>query len=77
MKTILIVSEHCPACRDLENSLKDEISKGLIRVVDIATDEGADIALELGLKKIPEIVTIVETADGKKVGLTNKVKVER
>jgi len=77
MEQLLIVSENCPACRSLEESLKDEINKGTIRVVDIASDEGADIALELGLNKIPEIITIVKTTDGKKVGLTNKVKVER
>lgn len=76
MKTVMLISQDCPSCRVLENKLKDEISKGLIRIVDIASDEGADIAKELGIHNIPEIVTIVETEDGEKVGLKNKVKVD-
>jgi len=63
---ILLVSDLCPHCKSLEESLKDRIDSGEIKVLSIEKDAGAvDIAKRLGIKAVPTFLMVSEK-DGKK-----------
>ncbi len=58
METTLIVSDQCPACKVLLDSLKNQGVLNKYKVVNVASPEGQDIVAKLGLKAVPNCVVI-------------------
>ena len=58
METTIIVSDQCPACKVLLDSLKTQGVLDKYKVVNVASPEGRDIVAKLGLKAVPNCVVI-------------------
>lgn len=64
MEKAIIVSDQCPVCKVLLDSLKEKGVLEKYRVLDVNTPEGIDAAQKLGLNAVPECIVIVKTAEG-------------
>lgn len=54
----LITQEGCPHCIAAREILKDKISSGVVRVLDVAKDSGAmDLANKYNITAVPSILT--------------------
>jgi glutaredoxin len=64
---ILIVAEGCPHCEEVKKTLPDS-SKGKIKVLDVTKSlEAASLMRDLGVFKVPLLVTVERTEQGTEV----------
>jgi thiol-disulfide isomerase/thioredoxin len=52
----IVTSEGCPPCQEVKRSLKNEISKGEVKIVDINSGEGKKLRKAFNLKYVPSFV---------------------
>jgi len=64
MEKAIIVSDQCPSCKVLLDSLRQKGALEKYRVLDVNTPEGIDVAKKLGLNAVPECIVIVKTQEG-------------
>jgi len=58
MVKILLVGENCPNCKVIKNKLAEEIKEGIVKVVDISTDDGKFLVEQFNVKQIPMIIEV-------------------
>jgi len=56
MTKILLVGVNCPNCIVLKQQLTEEIKEGIVKVVDISSDEGKKLISKFNVKQIPIIL---------------------
>lgn len=65
-KTVLIVAEGCSGCKEAENDLKNQ--KADLEVLDVTKSlKAARIVRDLGIVKVPTIVTVEKTEYGTEI----------
>jgi predicted thioredoxin/glutaredoxin len=66
MEKALIVSDQCPACKVLLESLKQHGQLGKYRVLNASSPEGSDVVQKLGITGVPDCIIIVKGPEGEK-----------
>lgn len=55
-KKSLLTHPDCGYCVAIKEAMKDEIASGQIGLIDISTDEGYKIAMDVGAESVPSCV---------------------
>jgi len=57
-KLVLLVQEKCPHCSKEKEIHKADIEKGIIKQIDVDSEEGLDIAVKNGLSGVPALLLV-------------------
>jgi len=52
-EVVLLTEQNCPSCKVVKNFVSSAIESGNVRVIDINTEEGEEIADALNIKTVP------------------------
>ena len=74
METVLLVSSDCSGCETIKQHLTKQGTIDKYRIIDVATEEGANIARKLGIDSVPNCVVIKETPEGKMARLCTETE---
>jgi predicted DCC family thiol-disulfide oxidoreductase YuxK len=69
---IILSSQNCPGCKELEGHLKKHGLQDRYRVIDIATEEGQNLSKKLGITHIPNCLVVRETPGGLEARVCNE-----
>lgn len=64
MEKTLVVSDQCPACKVLLDSLKEQGVLDKYRVINVSSPEGLDVVSKLGINAVPDCIMIVKNPSG-------------
>lgn len=58
------MADWCGACKQLLETLREKGTLSNYRVIDVASPEGNEIALKLGISAIPDCIVVAKDKDG-------------
>lgn len=74
-KKRVIVSDHCPVCREIKSFVQEKGLEDKVELVDVNTPEGHKFAVDNGITAVPECVIVAE--DGKMTRVCNREEFEK
>jgi len=63
-RTYLLSCDGCPACGTLKRRLAGKIKSGKIGVINLSSERNFFLTKELGIRFVPEIVTVSKSDNG-------------